>query len=402
MIFRMKKGSVKRQHKQKKTSIRKLYGAVCEIGLQFFFFLPVKKNKIVFDNFGGRGYGCDPKYIAEELLARRLNLDLVWLTQDINTPLPKGIRPVLYGGVRALYELATAKVWIDNVKSALRIPKKKSQYYIQTWHTSLGLKKNEQDAEILRKPYIRRAKRDAAATDLMYSNNAFRADKYQNRFWYQGEVIRCGHPRNGILIQRPESIVKKVREYFGLPADKKIVLYAPTFRSQSGNEVYHLDIHTCLRVLNEKFSGEYICLRRLHPNVAEQSKGALDTEFVKQATDYPDMQELLAAADVLITDYSGSMFEFMLTKRPVFLLVRDIENYIAKERGLYFSLEELPFEAAASEEELYEKIRRFDVDSYLEKCRLFMQRVGMEDDGNGSQVIADIILEQTGGESAWK
>ena len=138
--------------------------------LQFFCLLPVKNNKIVFDNFGGRGYGCDPKYIAEELLMSKRDLDLVWLTQDVHTALPNGIRPVWYGGVRAIYELATAKVWVDNVKSALRIPKKRNQLYIQTWHSSLGLKKNEQDADILPNSYVRRAKRDAGMP-LRYNND---------------------------------------------------------------------------------------------------------------------------------------------------------------------------------------------------------------------------------------
>ena len=151
-------------------NMRDLLNAICEMLFQFLAIFPVREKKIVFDNFGGRGYGCDPKYIAEELLKRNESLDLVWLTKDIKCELPEGIRPVRYGSIRAMYELATAKVWIDNIKNAIRLPKKRNQYYIQTWHSSLGLKRNEQDAEFLKKTYVRRAKRDAAVTDLMYSN----------------------------------------------------------------------------------------------------------------------------------------------------------------------------------------------------------------------------------------
>lgn len=378
--------------------IRKAYGIFCECALKWFVLLPVKKKKVVFDNFGGRGFGCDPKYIALELLRRGSDLDIVWLTRDMAADFPEGIRPVKYGGVRALYELATAGVWVDNFKSALRVPKKKEQYYIQTWHSSLGLKKNEKDAPKLDESYIWRAKRDSEATDLMYSNNAFRAEKYRNSFWYSGRVIRCGHPRNEILVHTPEYIRKKVREHYHLPEDRKILLYAPTFRSRAGGEVYRFLAEPCLEACEERFGGDYVCLRRLHPNVAGQisEAGGEREGKVIPATDYPDMQELLAAADVLVTDYSGTMFEFMLTGRPVFLLAKDLKVYVDRERELYFSLEELPFSLAQSEEELTGQIRSFDAEKYRENCQNFMMRVGMEEDGLGAKVLADIIQEKTG------
>ena len=375
-------------------NMRDLLNAICEMLFQFLAILPVRKNKIVFDNFGGRGYGCDPKYIAEELLKRKEVLDLVWLTKDIKCELPEGIRPVRYGSIQAMYELATAKVWIDNIKNAIRLPKKKEQYYIQTWHSSLGLKRNEQDAEFLKKTYVRRAKRDAAITDMMYSNNAFRAEKYKERFWYHGEVIRCGHPRNTILLHVPKGLREKVGAYFDIDERKKILLYAPTFRNKEDLEVYLFDVFKCLEVLSKKFGGEYICLLRLHPNGAAYANKMKLGEFVYNATDYPDMQELMAISDVLITDYSGSMFEFMLTGRPLFLFMKDLKKYIVHERKLYFSFEELPFLVAENESQLWNNILQFDQELYTKSCKLFMERIDMRDDGNGAEQIADIVLNQ--------
>lgn len=374
--------------------IRDLLNAICEMLFQFLAILPVRNNKIVFDNFGGRGYGCDPKYIAEELLKRKEPLDLVWLTKDVECELPDGIRPVRYGSIRAMYELATAKIWIDNIKNAIRLPKKKEQYYIQTWHSSLGLKRNEQDAEFLKKTYVNRAKRDAAITDLMYSNNAFRAEKYKERFWYHGEVIRCGHPRNTILLNVPQGMREKVLAYFDIDERKKVLLYAPTFRNKEDLEIYLFDVSKCLEVLSKKLGGEYVCLLRLHSNsVAYANKKKLG-EFAYNATDYPDMQELMAISDVLITDYSGSMFEFMLTGRPTFLFMKDLKRYIVHERKLYFSFEELPFLMAEDESELWNNILQFDQEVYRKKCKLFMDRIDMRDDGNGAERIADIVLSQ--------
>lgn len=375
-------------------NMRDLLNAICEMLFQFLAIFPVREKKIVFDNFGGRGYGCDPKYIAEELLKRNESLDLVWLTKDIKCELPEGIRPVRYGSIRAMYELATAKVWIDNIKNAIRLPKKRNQYYIQTWHSSLGLKRNEQDAEFLKKTYVRRAKRDAAVTDLMYSNNAFRAEKYKERFWYHGEVIRCGHPRNTILLYEPQGLRKKVEVYCDIDERKKFLLYAPTFRNKEDLEVYLFNVSKCLEALGKRFGGEYICLLRLHPNAAAYANKMKWGESVYNVTGYPDMQELMAVSDVLITDYSGSMFEFMLTGRPIFLFMKDLKRYIAQERKLYFSFEELPFLMAESESELCNNILQFNQEVYKKKCKFFMNRIDMRDDGNGAEQIADIILNQ--------
>lgn len=371
--------------------LEKAYWTACEKILSFLVIVPVKKNKIVFDNFGGRGYGCDPKYIAEELLKKDEKLDLVWLAYNRSERFPEGIRAVPYGGIRAAWELATAHVWVDNFKSGIKIPKKKNQYYIQTWHSSLGLKKNEGDAPGLDRAYVRKSRRDASMTDLMYSNNVFRAEKYRNSFWYDGEVIRCGHPRNGILLHTPSSVVEKVREYFQVPEKKKILLYAPTFRAKGGSEVYHLNIKTCLKALEDKFSGEYVCFFRMHPNVAYEKVDS--SNEIIPVSDYPDMQELMAASDVMITDYSGSMFEFMLTKRPVFLFCSDLSEYLARERELYFSFEELPFSLAVDEEQLCANIQCFDDEKYRIHCMEFMEHVGMEEDGNGAQILADRIIK---------
>ena len=76
--------------------------------------LPLKRNKVVFCSAGGRGFGDNPKAIALALLETAPGLDLVWLTRDVRTPLPKGIRPCTYGSPRAVMELSTAAVWVND------------------------------------------------------------------------------------------------------------------------------------------------------------------------------------------------------------------------------------------------------------------------------------------------
>lgn len=133
--------------------VKKLYRKFFWIFLEkpiaaIFKYLPVKKNRIIFDNFGGRGYGENPKYIAEVLHQKEINLQMVWLINNMeNYEFPKYICPVKIDSVRALYMRATAKVWIDNVRHRHPIKKKENQVYLQTWHGAMGAKRIEGEAE---------------------------------------------------------------------------------------------------------------------------------------------------------------------------------------------------------------------------------------------------------------
>ena len=361
-----------------------------------FYFLPISRKKIVFDNFGGKGFGDDPKYIAQELLNRNLGLKLYWLVKGEQPSLPEGIIPLKLGSIRACYHMSTAAVWVDNIKNVPKVRKKKGQFYIQTWHSTLGFKKNEADAPTLSQNYVNKAKADAAKTDLMYSNNDFRLEKYRTRYWYSGPVLKCDVPRMGILLNPGEALRQQVYRSFGMDPEKKLVLYAPTFRKETDLEGYRFDYDRCLQVLEKTFSGSFAMLIRLHPN--ESPRAGELTEYIPQricnASGYPDMQELLAVCDVLITDYSGCMFDFGFAEKPVFLLAKDLESYLAKDRQAYFSLDQLPFSLAQSSRELEENIAAFSGDAYRRACRQFKESIGLTDSGRGAQVIADIILEK--------
>lgn len=358
---------------------------------------PINHKKVIFDNFGGRGYGDDPKYIAEELRKKYPELKLIWVTSDMSIQLPDGIQKVKYGTVRAAYHWATSKVWVDNIKSSLKVKKKPQQYYIQTWHSTLGFKKNEQDAKTLTEKYKRQAIDDASRTDLMYSDNDFRLDKYKNRYWYSGEVIKCDVPRMSIMLNPQQDIKKKVRQTFGIGQEKRIVLYAPTFRKTSDLNTYLFDYDLCMKTLEERFGGDFIMLIRLHPNEARYKNmlHVYDGKKVFCASDYPDMQELLAVADVLITDYSGCMFDFGFTGKPVFLFAKDLTWYLSEDRDVYFSLDELPFSLATNEEELFKHINNFDIETYSDLNCKFKEQIGFEDHGNGAAYIADIIANKS-------
>ena len=360
--------------------------------------LPFKidQHKVIFDNFEGCGYGDDPKYIAEELRKKCSDIKLVWVVSDMSLQFPKEIKKVKYGTIQAAYQWATSKVWVDNCKSSIKVKKKNEQYYIQTWHSMLGLKRNEKDAEKkLSRGYRKYSKQDAARTDLMYSNNDFRVDKYSNSYWYTGKVIKCDVPRMGIMINPSDAIKEKVYNTFKIDKSKKIVLYAPTFRKKANFNLYVFNYNICIKALEKRFKNNFVMLFRLHPNdvklITKQSK--YNKSEIINASTYPDMQELLMCSDVLITDYSACMFDFGFAKKPVFLFVRDLEKY-RLDRNLYFSLDELPFQVVTSVEELVDSINEFDEKAYINKLETFKDKVGFEETGNGASYIANIITSK--------
>ena len=135
----------------------------------------IQPHKVVFSAYRGGGYGCNPKYVAEALLRlAKDKLDLVWLTREHDPSMPPEIRQVKWGSAAAAREWATARVWVDNVRTRRHVAKKPGQFYVQTWHGCLSPKPLEADIEpLLSQTYIRGAKQDSKDADLFICNNVF-------------------------------------------------------------------------------------------------------------------------------------------------------------------------------------------------------------------------------------
>jgi CDP-glycerol glycerophosphotransferase len=367
----------------------KIYSIIC-------YPLKVKSNKIVFDNFDGKGFGCNPKYIALELKKRNPLYDLVWIVNNTNEYFPDGIRCVKRGTLRAKYEWATASVWIDNVRSTDRGFKKRNQKYIQTWHATLGLKKIEAESpkESLQPDYEKKARQDGKLIDLMFADNDLRIEQFKKFFWYTGPVIKCGVPRNEPLFSNDLKLKRRVYKALGIEEGKKIVLYVPTFRKKlNDRKVYGFDYEECINSLSEKFGGEFVCLIRMHPNVVHISQEIQYDSHIINATYYDDVQELLAVSDVIITDYSSCMFDFAFTGKPVFILAKDLHEYQQNDQGMRLDLRSMPFPISYTETDLLHQISIFDKAIYDKKCKTFFDLIGLEEDGKGAMKIADIIEE---------
>lgn len=358
--------------------------------------LPVKKNKIVFQSYYGRGYCDNPKYVAEELLKSNCDLDLVWvLLEGTKNDLPSAFRTVPFRSFRYIYEMSTAKVWVDNSRKEYCM-KKKNQYYMHTWHGGLGMKKSENMApEKLHSVYLRMATRDAKQCDVMLSNSRTLSKDYRKYFWYpEGEIIEKGLPRNDRLVNFTQEDAKSIREHFDISDDVNLLLYAPTFRSNHNLDAYDIDYERCVNALEKRFGGKWKILLRLHPNIFRLSDNLkFNTDIVINVSHYPDMQELYMIADALITDYSSVIFDFLIIGRPSLLYASDFEKY-RQERDYYFDFADLPFKLCQNNDELENAILNFNMEVFEKDIEEFKGKHGMCDSGVASKAAAEWILDR--------
>lgn len=353
-----------------------------------YHFLPLE-DKIVFANFNGRGYGCNPKYIAQEIIAQNLPYELVWLVSENDKSMPDRIRQVKITSEDSFRELATAKVIINNVKGDLNFKKRKDQYYIQTWHAGYSFKYLERDAaDKLSKEYLLGSRYNSIDTDLFLSNSIIQSEEYRRAFWCKCEILEAGLPRNDLFFKSDFECKKKVRELLNIEDGSHVVLYAPTFRTCNDDvKVYGLDFKRVLNSLQNRFGGNWLLLVRLHPNIVQDS---IKLEAAIDVSNYPDMQELLLISDVLVTDYSTSMFDMTEMNKKVFLFSNDIEEYQSL-RGLKRSYFELPIPISKNNDELEKNINSFDADLYEEVLIDINKIYATYDSGNAAFAVVDKI-----------
>lgn len=371
------------------------FSAVFHITLSIIFSLfPIKNNKILIINYSGNGFGDNAKYLVENIINNFYDFDIVWsLKSELKEKekLPVGVRSVKHGSLRFIFEMTTSKIWINNCRLSFFLRKRKRQFYIQFWHGGLGLKRIEGDAiSSLNEKYIKYAKRDSVLADLFISNSNHLTNIYRRAFWYDGEILESGYPKNDVLFTNKSSFRSSLRKNYMLDSDVNIVLYAPTFRENHSLDIYDLDFNVIANAFKEVMGGEWVVGARLHPNIDKAAFNIVFNNQILNFTDCSDMQELILGVDALITDYSSCMFDSALAGVPTFIYASDIDNYL-DERGIYFSLKDLPFSVSESSSELSNNILRFNVDHYKKNLDDFYACVGSHDTGNASQVVFDRI-----------
>lgn len=355
----------------------------------------IQNNKIFVMTYDGL-YACNPRYIVEELLRQKLPVQIVWavapeITEEQRREFPAGIRLVTRGSFEMYEEMSKAKIWIDNALNCVwdGMPKKDGQIYINTWHGSLGIKRLSGN-----RTWMMRAKRCRKVTDFCISNSTFEENVYRDTFWPETPYLKYGHARNDILfrVDCRDALRREVFQYFGLDAEQKIVLYAPTFRDDMRTDCFNLDFDALKASLERRFGGSWVILVRMHFKNRLDDTTFAQRDWLKNATPFPDMQKLLAVVDAGITDYSSWAYDFVLTRRPLFIFATDIDRY-NNQRGFYYPLEETPFSIARSSGELCENIAAFEESVYVNRVESFLEEKGCIEDGHASERIVEKIKE---------
>lgn len=390
-----------------------MYKQVCILGFKFRFLnkkrfeeaniyknLPIQNNKIVFYTLNG-SYTCNPKYISEEILKQKLPYDLVWVVDKhilkYLKDFPENIRLVMKDSPEDYIECSTAKIWVSHRRGVEYVKKgffkRKGQVYIQTWHGSLGIKKTGEASSTKDKEFVKHCRQDAAQFDYMVSNGRYTTNFFKQTFYNCGKILEYGHPRNDIFFKDEHDIKEKVYSILNIPLDKKVVLYAPTFRVKSDISHYDIDFKKVISAMNKKFNHDYVFVLRLHPKFVDLKYQVLQKDvegLIVDATDYSDMQELLVASDVVITDYSSCIYDFMLSYKPGFIFATDIKNY-DNTRGLYYPLTSTPFPVAENNDEMVKNIENFDYEKYKKEVKEFLDGKGCIDDGHASKRVVKLI-----------
>ncbi|GII90860.1 bifunctional glycosyltransferase/CDP-glycerol:glycerophosphate glycerophosphotransferase [Sinosporangium siamense] len=299
--------------------------------------VPVKADLALFEADCGKGYTGNPRYIYEEIRRRGLPLRAVWSVSKGRAAFPPEVTLVRRMSWRYVWTLARAGVWVDSHNLPLDFPKPKGTRYLQTWHGQ-GIKTVGYDSPDLRAdlPGPRRTWRAAVARwDALVSPGAEFERVFLPSNDYTGPVLRFGSPRCDVLVHGDDGAAHRVRAGLEIPPGTRLLLYAPTYRDQakgSGRSV-RADLEEMARHL----AGQWVVALRPHPveryRVPEHLR-----HFVRHAGAYPEINDLMLAADALLTDYSSVMCDYAVTGRPMIFLVDDWDEFRLTARGVYHDL----------------------------------------------------------------
>lgn len=380
----------------------------CLLRAIYKHFVKVDENKVFF-NAQEDCYCCNPKYISEELHKEYPDVKIVWRApKGVSSLFPTYATKEPFNSFGYFKELYSSKVVVVNSFFYMTHPVhlKKNQVLIQTWHGSLGLKKHSKETmrDLGARKRLRALTYVGKRTDYFLSNSTLENGSMRETYWPKTPMLEYGHARNDVFFnkERMDEMRTKLINRFSLKPDTRFVLYAPTFRDNPDFSTYDLDYQALVKALEERFGGKWGVLVRFHPSLRKVHKKAFNSSAVEDAylsngifvydmTNEQDMQEIAAAVDVAITDYSSWIYDFMLTRKPGFIFATDIKHYTEKERGFYYPIETVPFPIAESNEALFQKIREFDMDKYSADLEAFLDSKGCIEDGHAAERAVRLI-----------
>lgn len=355
-------------------------------------------KSVTFISFSGKSYSDNPKAISEKLHEIAPEIKINWLIKSDSAQ--KDVPDYVHcfdvnnrWGRMAL--MARTKCLVSNFSFPM-MPKSKKQMFIQTWHGDKAFKKVLHDSNFVEGDFSV-SEEIPGYCNLAIAGSKYGKQQYRSAFKYAGKILMEGTPRNDRLVHIDEKHQAQIKEALNLLPNAKLLLYAPTLRrenykNRTSQSIKELNVVRTINTLEKRDNCKWICLLRAHPTMVGLI-GAGDDSRIIDVSDYSDMADLLEISDMLITDYSSCAGDFLLTGRPVILFQADLEDYLKKERTLYFDINESPYWSVNSQVALEEKINSITPEMAEKNCKDILAFYGDCETGHASLSVAKIIKE---------
>jgi CDP-glycerol glycerophosphotransferase len=352
--------------------------------------------RLLYHTFEGR-FADNPRALFE-LLSRRLpDDDHIWVADPEHAEwFPDDVRTVPYGSAECVAALESADILIANTHTDLEWEKPAGATYLQTWHGT-PLKRIHHDVLWAPEGRLARLDRDVAKWDLLLSPNVVSTPRLRRAFGYEGEVLESGYPRNDVLsAPGAEERRARLRRELEIAPEQTAVLYAPTWRDdavfEAGGKDFGLELD--LDAFEERLGADHVLLLRLHYMLTGRL-AASGHRSVRDVSFWPEVADLYLAADVLVTDYSSTMFDFAVTGRPQLFFTYDLDDYRDRLRGFYFDFEPVaPGPLLATSGELLDALTDLPAvgDAYAERYAEFRETFCRLEDGRAGERVVSRLL----------
>ncbi|MCR5322097.1 MAG: CDP-glycerol:glycerophosphate glycerophosphotransferase [Lachnospiraceae bacterium] len=422
IMLRLKRGKLKSAQRLAKLYVmnrkkKGLFGSTSQwkwnIYKRMFRKLPVKKNLFLFESFLGKSYGDSCRAIYEYMISRediRLNTgkdqvepEYVWIIDNKDAHIPGKHKEAKPLSLKYFYYVARCGAWINNMRQPAWYEKREGVRFLETWHGT-PLKKlvfDMDDVHSASPEYKMTFYKQSRIWDWLISDNRFSTDAFESAFLFpRDRILELGYPRNDLLYGEDLNIrAEKIRSKLGIPKDKKVVLYAPTWRDDDyyGPGQYKFELPLDLNMMS-CLKDEYFFILRTHYFIADhlQLDGS-KKQYVMDCSRYNDIGELYLISDVLITDYSSVFFDYANLRRPILFYVYDFEKYRDTLRGFYFDMESgVPGPLLYTNEDVLGALKDLEgvKRRYADKYREFTEKFCSLDDGHAAERIVKAVFEE--------
>ncbi len=358
-------------------------------------------DTVFFEAWKGRQYSDSPRAVFEELVRRGDQRRLVWAVEHHGVEVPDDVETVVVGSRDYYRALGRARWVVSNDSMPAHYAKRDGSTYGQTWHGT-PLKRIGFDIENLQmsnKNYLVQFAKEVAKWDALVSPNAYSTEIFRRAFRYDGPVLETGYPRNDVFHRPDERAARTaaVVERLGIEPGKRVILYAPTWRDNDYDKSgrYQFAMKLDLERMYREFKDDAVLLIRGHQLVADSVDTSMFGGFARNVSHYPDISDLYLAADVLVTDYSSVMFDFVNTGRPMLFFAHDLQAYRDDLRGFYVDFDaEAPGPLLTHTTEVIDALRDLPgvASAHAARYAAFRDKYASLEDGQAAARFVDQLL----------